>query len=275
MAAQHTLTLLVHGNNDQALVELAGLVKAGERTVKALAADAEFNARIASELAGTAADAYATGRFVVLVLLGAAIAIACLVGWLTVVGIARPVQAMTSAMRRLAEKDLQVQIPARGRTDEIGQMAAAVEVFRDNMVKADQLAAAEASQQALRARRQAAMEHYTQEFGASVSGVMSSLAGAADAMRAASQTMDAATGSVHSEAQTTADGASRSSQDLVALSAAVEQMSASVTEISRQVSTAADVARQAVDRAESSNQTMQGLTTATTRIGDVVRLISQ
>src|SRR4051812_29223530 len=116
LAAQHTLTLLVQGNNDQALVELAGLVKTGERTVKALAADAEFNARIPSELAGTAADAYATGRFVVLVLLGAAIAIACLVGWLTVVGIARPVQAMTGAMRRLAEKDLQVQIPARGRT---------------------------------------------------------------------------------------------------------------------------------------------------------------
>jgi methyl-accepting chemotaxis protein len=62
---------------------------------------------------------------------------------------------------------------------------------------------------------------------------------------------------------------------LIALSAAVEEMSASVNEISRQVATAADVARQAVERADNSNVTMQSLTSATTKIGDVIRLISQ
>ncbi|MBS0639025.1 MAG: MCP four helix bundle domain-containing protein [Proteobacteria bacterium] len=267
--------LLKAGKSDQAVGMLDRLATMGEDVDQTLAKDVEFNVNAAKYWADRAADNYTNGRFTVLSVLVAGIAIAGIVGFLTIKGIAGPVQAMTAAMRRLAERDMNVEIPARGRTDEIGRMAAAVDVFRANMIKADELARAEAGQQALRARRQAVMEQYTQDFGTSVSGVMASLAGAADAMRAASQTMDAATGSVHTEAQSTADSANRSSQDLVALSAAIEEMSASVTEISRQVSTAADVARQAVERAESSNVTMQGLTTATTKIGDVVRLISQ
>jgi methyl-accepting chemotaxis protein len=45
--------------------------------------------------------------------------------------IARPVTAMTAAMRRLAGGDFTVQIPARGRRDEVGLMAEAVAVFKD------------------------------------------------------------------------------------------------------------------------------------------------
>ena len=58
------------------------------------------------------------------------------------------------------------------------------------------------------------------------------------------------------------------------MAAAVEELTSSVAEISRQVAAASDVARQAVQRADSSHGTMQGLSEATARIGDVVHLIS-
>jgi methyl-accepting chemotaxis protein len=76
-------------------------------------------------------------------------------------------------------------------------------------------------------------------------------------MRAASQTMEAATSAVNAEAKGTADGASKSSEDLVSLAAAVEEMTSSFTEIARQVAASAEVARQAVDRADKSHHTMQ------------------
>jgi methyl-accepting chemotaxis protein len=274
-AAQQALGLLQDGRAEDAVSYLDGMTAKGERVDAALDEDIMFNIDTGRRWADRAAGDYNSGRLMVLVLLGIATGLAVGAGYLTIKGIARPIQAMTAAMRRLAARDVSVEIPARGRTDEVGQMAAAVEVFKENMITADRLAAAEKAAQAARERRQAAMERYTQDFGASISGVMASLAGAAEAMRAASQTMEQATGAVHAEAQGTADSAAKSSQDLVAVAAAVEQMTSSVTEISRQVATAAEVARQAVQRAEASQGTMQGLSDTTTRIGDVVHLISE
>jgi len=55
-------------------------------------------------------------------------------------GISRPVLQMTSSMRDLASGNLDVEIPAVGQKNEIGQMADAVQVFRKSMVESDRLA---------------------------------------------------------------------------------------------------------------------------------------
>ena len=273
--AQGTFGLLRAGKRADAAANMDRVAALGATVDEALDEDVKFNSNGGLEWAGIATSDYRSGRLIVLILMGVGAGVAVAVISLAVVVIARPVRAMTEAMRRLAEKDIEVEIPAQGRTDEVGQMAAAVEIFKANMIKADRLAAAERSALAVRARRTAALETYTQDFGRTVAAVMTALTGAAETMIGAAKTMENATSSVHSEAQGTADSAARSSQDLIALSAAVEEMSASVNEISRQVATAAEVARQAVERADNSNATMQSLTSATTRIGDVVRLISQ
>ena len=189
-------------------------------------------------------------------------------------GITVPLGRMTSAMSKLAEGDKTIDIPARDNTDEIGDMARAVEVFRQNAITADRLAAEQEAARTARARRQDAMDRHTKEFGDTMTGVMASLAGSVDGLRRASDAMSEAAQAVHQQASGTADGASKSSQDLTAVAAAVEELTASVEEITRQVATAATVARQAVDRAESSRGTMQSLSEATARIGDVVHLIS-
>jgi methyl-accepting chemotaxis protein len=273
--AQQVFGLIRNGRFDDAASGLKQLTPIGVQVDATLDKDIKLNVEIARHWADQAAANYGSGQFQVVVLLGIAVAVAIAAGFGTVKAIAGPIQAMTAAMRRLADKDINVGIPAQGRTDEVGQMAAAVEVFRESMIAADRLAAAEKAAQATRERRQAAMERYTQDFGASISGIMASLANAAAVMRTASQTMDKATGAVHTEAQGTANSAAKSSQDLLAVAAAVEEMTSSITEISRQVSTAADVARTAVERARASHETMQGLSDTTTRIGDVVHLISQ
>ena len=123
-------------------------------------------------------------------------------------------------------------------------------------------------------RKQSAMDRHTQDFGSSVSGVMSGLAAAATAMRSAAEAMAGAAGGVHDEASATAGTAAKSSRDLVSVAAAVEQLTSSVDEISRQIAVAAEVSRQAVQRAEAGQNSIHGLADSTSRIGDVVRLIS-
>ncbi len=189
-------------------------------------------------------------------------------------GIVRPLSAMTSVMGKLAAGDHSVDIPARDNHDEIGDMARAVEVFKEHAVEVERLAREQEAARAAKERRSAAMEQYTQDFGSSISGVMATLAGSAEGMRHAADAMAQAAKAVHGEAQSTAADAGKSSQDLTAVAAAVEELNASVGEISRQLAEATTVAQQAVARADSSHATMQGLSEATARIGDVVHLIS-
>jgi len=153
-------------------------------------------------------------------------------------GITRPINAMTAAMQRLADGETSIAVPSIGRKNEIGEMATAVQVFRDNMVSAARLAADQEAARAARARRQDTMDRRTQEFGASITSVMASLADAAEGMRRASNAMSEAAAAVHAQASGTAEGAAKSSQDLTAVAAAVEQLSSSVAENSRQVTTA-------------------------------------
>ena len=189
-------------------------------------------------------------------------------------GIVRPLNAMTAVMGKLAAGDNTIEIPARDSKDEVGDMARAVEVFKQHAIEAARLAAEQAASRAAKEQRQAAMEQHTQDFGNSISGVMASLAGAAGGMRRAAEAMAEAAGAVHDEAYGTSEGAAKSSQDLTAVAAAVEELTSSVGEISRQVAAATEVAQQAVQRADTSHGTMQGLSEATARIGDVVHLIS-
>ncbi|MEO0911181.1 MAG: HAMP domain-containing protein, partial [Pseudomonadota bacterium] len=61
----------------------------------------------------------------------AAIIIGVALAWLTAKATSGPIVRMTSAMGDLAQGNLEVDIPARGRKDEIGKMADAVQTFKD------------------------------------------------------------------------------------------------------------------------------------------------
>jgi HAMP domain-containing protein len=104
-------------------------------------------------------------------------------------GIVRPLTGMTNTMTTLAAGDHDVSIPGAERTDEIGDMARAVEVFKTNMIEAERLAAEQEATRAARSRRQDAMDGHTQTFGTSVTAVMAALGNAASNMRKSADVM--------------------------------------------------------------------------------------
>ncbi|MFL5281219.1 MAG: methyl-accepting chemotaxis protein [Rhodopila sp.] len=189
-------------------------------------------------------------------------------------GVVRPLTAINRLMIRLAGGNSTVAIPYTDRPDEIGDITRAVEVFKRNLIEAERVAAQQAATREARARRQDALEGHTEAFGTSIADVMTSLTAAAEGMRAAATATEDASTAVRREAAATSESAARSSQDLTSTAAAVEELTASFVEISRQVTTAAEVSRQAVARAQAGQESIHGLTDATARIGDVVRLIS-
>ena len=186
----------------------------------------------------------------------------------------RPLRELTRGLHQMAEGDLdRAKLPPAG-IDEVGQISAAGQVFLEKLAAARVLETEAAAQHALRDRRQAAMDLATQDFGASISGVLTNLAGAAVDMRTAADDLAAASERTQVSATSTASRAEQSVADLGAVSAATEQLTASAGEIARQVAQATETSRAAGEHARATDARMRELQEAAERIGDVVRLIS-
>jgi methyl-accepting chemotaxis protein len=109
--------------------------------------------------ARTIASANATSFALEVLAFGAVIATltAAVAGWLLNRMIAKPVSAMAHAMQQLSSGNHSIDVPASGRRDEIGHMAAAVESFKQAAILKEQLAVeAEAARQTAEAVREAA-----------------------------------------------------------------------------------------------------------------------
>ena len=189
--------------------------------------------------------------------------------------LSRPLRAMTGAMDRLSHDDLTVEVPGRARKDEIGEMADAVQVFKDNAVKLKEMAAEADAEHRRNARRvKAEMFGLTNALDAEVRGAISLVSGQADAM------LDAALRTAEAVQQTDArsDAAASASRDAAgnvdAVAAAAEEMASSISEISRQLSASSATAQRAVDQAQATNERIEGLARAADQIGEVVKLIT-
>jgi methyl-accepting chemotaxis protein len=188
--------------------------------------------------------------------------------------ISRPVVRLTDAMRRLAAGEVTVEIPHPGGRDEIGAMADALGVFKDTAIAAAQLAAEREQERQAQTERVKIVADLALKFDAEVSGVLASVAGAAEELQVTATTM-ASTAEETSRQSTAASAASElAAGNVNTVASATEELASSVSEIGRQVVLSTQVAEKAVSEAERTNRTVKGLADASQKIGKVVELIS-
>jgi methyl-accepting chemotaxis protein len=189
--------------------------------------------------------------------------------------IVNPINAMSMAMRKIAQGDTSTTIPALERGDEVGAMAQSVKVFRDNMIEADRL---RGEQDVVKAHadseRKQLLVRMADEFEHGVRASLDGLSGAASDMQATSRGMSSTASEASHQATSVAAVAEQASVNVQTVAAATEQLSSSVSEIGRQVTQSTEIAGQAVAEANRTNVTVQGLSAAAQKIGDVVKLIS-
>lgn len=209
------------------------------------------------------------------VLLGVGIGVAATVVYLTNRSIVPPILNMVGAMGQLAGGDHSVAIPATDKKDEIGLMARAVLIFKENMIKAKELAEKEAEAISARVARAARVNELTETFDANISTVLRSVASASTELQATASSMTATAEETSNQATAVAAATEEASTNVQTVAAASEELASSVTEISRQVAQSATIARKAVGEADRTNTTVQGLFKDAAAIGDVVKLISE
>jgi methyl-accepting chemotaxis protein len=191
------------------------------------------------------------------------------------VRIARPIQAMTGAMARLARGDASIEIPLTLRRDEIGAMAAAVQVFKDNLIQNHRLAAeAEEARLAAENLRRSGMREMADRFAQAVGLIIEQVSTSASGLQATAQAMTATAAETADQSTAVAAAAEEAAGNVNTVAAAAEQLGTSVQEIGRQVDGSAKLARNAVDETDQTGALVQELSLSVARIGDVAGLIA-
>jgi methyl-accepting chemotaxis protein len=234
----------------------------------------ELNDRGAAEASAQADGMYVGARGLVIAVVAAALLFAAFAGWYLIRNVAKPVIDMTRAMARLADHDMTAAIPAVGQKDEIGRMAGAVQVFKDNMIKADALAAEQEAAQAAREQRTQLIETLTQQFDAEVNAVVEGLTSASTELQSSAQSMTQTAEETSRQSNAVAAASEQTSANVQTVATATEQLTGSITEIGEQVQRSASVAQSAVDQASEAGRTMGELRDAAQKIGEVVKLIN-
>ncbi|GIK99221.1 MAG: hypothetical protein BroJett029_34300 [Alphaproteobacteria bacterium] len=209
-------------------------------------------------------------------LIGAGIlVVVALVGFFAARGITGPIMAMTSAMGKLAEGDHGIEIPGTQRGDELGVMAKAVLVFKENMIKAAELAAKDAAAQQQREARARTIDTLTVDFDQEVGLVLKTVASAATEMQSTAASMTSTAEETSRQSTAVAAASEQASTNVQTVASAAEELSSSIAEISRQVAQSTEIAGKAVSDAERTNVQVQGLADAAQKIGEVVNLINE
>jgi len=228
----------------------------------------------AAEADRRAADTMRLGITVLVAITGAGVLGAVLFIWFQVNrNILGRIAGLSRAMLSLAEGNLETEVRGTARTDEIGGMARALQVFKDGLQRADRLAAEQRVEAETRSKRQAAIDQLVGQFDATASDVVGAVASAATELRATADEMSSTVKGMEGQATGAAEASTRATADAEAVTGSAERLLSSVEAINNQVAQSARIAEQAAEAAKHTDATVASLVDAAQRIGDVVDLI--
>jgi methyl-accepting chemotaxis protein len=190
-------------------------------------------------------------------------------------GVSRPIGEITQAMSSLAGGNTSTSIPFSERGNEIGSMAKAVQVFKDNMIRSRELEQeAEASKKAAETARRHGLNEMADSFERAVGGIVQSVSDAAQRLQTAAQGLSNGAADTTHQSTIVAAASEEASANVRTVAAAAEELSGSVREISRQVSESSNMANRAVQEAEATTAQVSGLSEGAQKIGAIVDLIN-
>ncbi len=242
--------------------------------ISKLRMDSTFNRDEGVKAANTGAAVYEEARWSTIIALLIVATLCVLAGYAIISGVARPLARSTAVVNRLADGDKAVTIVDADRKDEVGVLARSLGIFRDNMIRADELATAQEAERQAKEARAKTLEELVLAFETKVSLLVKSLTGASTDMQATANAMAATAEETSRQASAVAASSQQAAGNVQAVATATEELSASVHDIGQQVTTSRDIAKLALGRSEDTRRTVDDLALSARRIGDVVKLIS-
>ena len=233
-----------------------------------------LNLQLGLDSLAAARRALTIGGVVALLVLSLALSVAI---FIALRRITQPIKRMTAVMTALSQGDNAVALDAAAteRMDEIGAMARAVAVFKDNAIARARLEAESRAADARAAEaRQADMDRVADGLEREIKTVADTLQNASGELQTTAGDMTATAEATSRQSELVATAAEEASASVQTVATATQQLSASISEISRQVEQATAISQDAVGKTSAANEKVLGLTNAADKIGDVVKLIT-
>jgi len=214
-------------------------------------------------------------RIILICLALVSLGTALVIGWYYVGrGVVRRLVHLQSSMKSIAAGDLAAEIATNG-SDEITDMAAALQVFKDNMLEAERLRAERSeTEKHLSAERRIEMRKLADAFEAAVGEIVQTVSSASTELEASATSLTRTAEQTQQLSGRVEAASGEASSNVRSVATATEEMAASIAEISRQVQESNRIAGEAVSQAEATDARINELSKAALRIGDVVDLIT-
>ncbi|WP_315728155.1 MULTISPECIES: HAMP domain-containing methyl-accepting chemotaxis protein [unclassified Bradyrhizobium] len=203
-----------------------------------------------------------------------ALVLGCVLAWLIGGSVSGPIRGMTDRMQSLAAGELEQPIPGGEQRDEIGRMARAVEVFRDNALAVRRMEQEAAAQrEAAEADRTRMMAELASRFEQGMQGVITGVGGRADQMGSSASDLARVAERGRGLAEAVANRAEQASVNVQTVASATQELAASIREISSQVQRSVAVSNRATQETQRTSELVNGLSSAAEKIGNIIQLI--
>ena len=197
-----------------------------------------------------------------------------LILWLMKRTVSAPLRRLSVTFERMAEGELDELDLPKSNTTEVASLIQAAQTFLSSLSRNKELELQAAANLAANTRRQESMDRLTQEFGQSIAGVIESVSSSSHSVGLAADEMTEVVRLTRDSAVGNAEGARASAEQLAVIAHTTDELTSSAAEIARQVTQAAEAAREGVARIDGTTQTVRGLSEAADHIGNVIHLIS-
>jgi len=189
--------------------------------------------------------------------------------------ITRVLSRLTGAMQKVAEGDLETEVPGMKRSDEIGEMAAALEVFKENGKKVAQMTEQqEVARKASEVQRKGALQSMANDLEQKVKHVVDMVASAATEMDATSKSVAQMADGSQGKLESLAEQIGGTSRNVQTVASATSQLSNAITSISQQIARSSELTHSAVKESVQADTTANNLTEAAHKISEVVEMIN-
>ena len=189
-------------------------------------------------------------------------------------GVVNPIAAIVACLQNLSDGKLDTDIYGTERKDEVGDIARTTLVFRDNMVKARDLAAEQQKEQDRQIERAKLLNRAVQSFDKVISEVVEVVSAAATELESTAASLSSAAEQTAQQSNTVAAAAEQTANNVQTVAAASEELAGSIQEITSQSAEATNIVAEAVKQADATGRTVNELSNAAQRIGDVIDLIN-
>jgi methyl-accepting chemotaxis protein len=216
----------------------------------------------------------ATIRNTYISVLGGLALVALLAAYLTRSGISKPIKKIADVLEELAKGNFDAEIGGTNRKDEVGDIAKAALVFRDQGQETLRL---RAEQEKAKARaeqdRKTMMLKLADDFENSVKDVVEIVSSAATEMQATAQSLASTAEHTSQQSMAASSASEETSVSVQTVASTAGQLTSSIAEINTQVAQSTAITNKVSEDGAAANVTMQKLASTATKIGEVVQLI--